>query len=107
MVLVLHSILLLHISTKGAANGAGPVSLTHLIGREHCHPTSRSCGGPHSQSRLIQTVVSQAAALASQLETAGPSGKSVPECLETGEIGSLISHRKDCVLTIRRKRENH
>lgn len=75
----------------------GTVSSTHLIGRQHCHITSRSCGGPHNQSGPSQIVNDKAVSAASQLESAGPSGKSVPECLETGKIGLLISQRKDCV----------
>lgn len=35
----------------------------HLIGVQHCHVTSRSCSGPHNQSRPVQIINSQAAAV--------------------------------------------
>lgn len=49
----------------------------HLVGRLHYHITSRSCGGPHNQTRLIKTANSQAAGLWTSwvLE-----GESVAEC---------------------------
>lgn len=71
------------------------LGLCPLIGRQRCHITSRSCGGPHNQSRPIQTVDSQAAVPAGHC---GPSGTSVPECLEMSKIGLLISPRKDCAV---------
>lgn len=80
------SICMLHLSVEETGNPAGCVAVlppdpvvAHITKDVRSRP---------SATRLYGT--------ASFLETAGPSGKSEPDCLETGNVGWLISRGKGC-----------
>lgn len=89
-ILMLHNILLLHISEKGTANGAGTVLSTRLIGRQHCHITSRSCGGPHNQSWPIQIVDDKAAVLRASWRLRGLQGNQCQNAWRWVKLALLI-----------------
>lgn len=88
-----NSILRLHISVRGMANGAGAACHQFIPLPPHLlwisTPPELSELNYRWQGRTV---------LLSQLVTMGPSGKSAADCLETGKIGPLINQRKDGVV---------